>query len=87
MISRWSELSVVMVHHSDSKAMWDEAIVRSGEVGSLRGGRWVGESRLRSMRLGFVKDSIMRVPLAPPPVYMLFKFPKINPLSSVSFPK
>ena len=36
MIGRWSELRVVRVCHSESKAMWKEAIVRSREVGSLR---------------------------------------------------
>ena len=29
MIGRWSELRVVRVCHSESKAMWEEAIVRS----------------------------------------------------------
>ena len=31
-------LTVVRVRHSESKAMWEEAIVRSGEVRSLRDG-------------------------------------------------
>ena len=35
MVGRWSELRVMRVRHSDYKAMWEEAIGRSGEVGSL----------------------------------------------------
>ena len=54
MIGRWSELRVVRVRCSESKAMWKEAIVRSGEVGSLREGRRVGESRLKRRRSEFV---------------------------------
>ena len=42
------------VRHSVSKAMWEEAIVRSGEVESLREGTRVGESRLRRRRSEFV---------------------------------
>ena len=30
MIRRWSELTVVRVRHSESKAMWEVAIVMSG---------------------------------------------------------
>ena len=37
--------------------------MRSGEVGSLREGRRVGESRLRR-RSEFEMDSVIRVPLA-----------------------
>ena len=38
MIGRSSELRVVTVPHLQSKAMWEETIVRSGEVGfSARG--------------------------------------------------
>ena len=33
MIGRWSELRVVRVRHSEFMAMWEEAIVRSGELG------------------------------------------------------
>ena len=32
MIGRWLELRVIRVYHSDSKAMWEVAIVLSGEV-------------------------------------------------------
>ena len=38
MIGRWSELRVVKVRHSEFIAMWEETIVRSGEVGFPRGG-------------------------------------------------
>ena len=34
MIGGWSELRVVRVRHFESKAMWEEAIVMLGEVGS-----------------------------------------------------
>ena len=71
MIGRWLELRVVRVRHSDSKAMWEEAIVISGEVGSRREGTWVGESRLRRMRCQFVKDSVIRVPLASARVFVV----------------
>ena len=50
--------------HSESKAMWEEAIVMSGGVGSPREGTWVGESRLRRWMSKFVKESVIRVPLA-----------------------
>ena len=33
-------------------------VARSGEVGSLREGRRIGESRFRSKRLEFVRDSV-----------------------------
>ena len=51
------------VCHSESKVMWEEAIVRSGDVGFLRDGRRVGESRLRRRRSEFVRDSVIKVPL------------------------
>ena len=35
MIGRWWEQRVVRVRHSQSKTMWEEVIVRLGEVGSL----------------------------------------------------
>ena len=59
---RTSQL-VVRMRHSESKAMWEEAIVRSGEIGSLREGRRVGESRL-SRKSEFVSDFLMRISLA-----------------------
>ena len=68
MIGRWTELKVVMVRHSESKVMWEEVIMRSGEAGSLLQGRWVGESRLKRKRLEFVRDSVIN-PL-PPQVLM-----------------
>ena len=34
-IGRWSELMVVRMRHSESKAMWERAIVRLREVRSL----------------------------------------------------
>ena len=46
------------VRHSVSKAMWEEAIVRSGEVESLREGTRVGESRLRRRRSEFVREFV-----------------------------
>ena len=58
------------MHYFESKAMWEEVIVRSGEVESLREGTWVGESRLRRRRSEFVRDSVIRVPLVVPS-YML----------------
>ena len=35
MIGRWSKLRVVRVRHYETKAIWEEIIVRSGAVGSL----------------------------------------------------
>ena len=64
MVERWLVLRVVRVRHSESKAMWEEAIVMSGEVGFPRERTRVGESMLRRMRLVFVWDSMIRVPLA-----------------------
>ena len=61
MIGKWLESRVVRVSQFESKAMWEEAIVRSGEVGSLREWKRVGESRSR--RLEFLRGSVMRVPL------------------------
>ena len=52
-------------------AMWEEAVVRSGEVGSLREKRWVGESRLRRSRLKFTSDSVIRVTLASASVHVV----------------
>ena len=52
-----------MVHYSESKVMWEEAIVRSGEVRSLREETRVEKSRLRRRRSEFVRDSVIRVPL------------------------
>ena len=60
----WSELRVVRVHHSESKAMWEVAILMSGEVGYPREVTRVGDSMLRRMRSVFVRDSVIRVPLA-----------------------
>ena len=45
MISSWSKLRVVRVRQSESKAILEKAIVRSGKVGSLWQERRVGESR------------------------------------------
>ena len=59
------------MRHSECISMWEEAIVRSGEVKFPREGRRVGESRLRSMRLVFVRDSVMMVPLASALIMML----------------
>ena len=50
--------------NNESKAMWEVAIVMSGEVVSPREGTWVGESMLKRMRSVFVKDSVIRVPIA-----------------------
>ena len=52
------------VCHSESIVMWEEAIVRSEEVGFAQDGWQVGESRLRSVRLESVRDSLVRVSLA-----------------------
>ena len=64
MIGRWLKLRVVRVRHSESKAMREEAIVRSKEEGSLREDAVIGESRLMGRRLEFVRDSVMRIPFA-----------------------
>ena len=64
MIGRWSELRVVRVRHFESKAVWKVAIIMLGEVGSPREEMRVGESMLRRMRSVFVRDSVIRVPLA-----------------------
>ena len=74
MIRRWSELRVVRVRHSESKAMWEVVIVMSGEVGSPREGTRVGESMLRRMRLVFVRDSVIRVPLASAGVLVVWEY-------------
>ena len=63
-IRRWSELRIIRVGHSESKAMWEVATVMSGEVGSRRERKRVGESMLRRIRSEFVRDSVIRVPLA-----------------------
>ena len=65
-------MKVVRVRHSECKAMLEEAIVRSGEVRSLREGTRVGKSRLRRRRSEFMRDSMIKTPL-PPQVYMLFE--------------
>ena len=52
------------VRHSVSKAMWQEAIVMSGEVRSLRDGTRVRDLRLKRRRSEFVRDSAIRVPFA-----------------------
>ena len=53
MIGKLLVLRVVRVHHSEFKAMSEEAIVMSGEVGSPREGTRVGESRLRRRKSEF----------------------------------
>ena len=55
----------------EGAAMWEDAIVRLPDVESLREGRWVGESRFRSKRSEFVRDSVMRVPLASASVHIV----------------
>ena len=45
--------------------------MRSGEIGSLRKGGRVGESRLRRRRLEFVRDSVMKIPLASASVHVV----------------
>ena len=60
MIERWSELKVVRVRHSDSKAMWEVAVVMSREVGYPRVGIRVGKSMLRRSRSEFVRDFVIR---------------------------
>ena len=54
------------VRHSESKA-----IIRSGEVGSLREETRVGELRLRTRRSAFVSDSVVRVPLVSASVHVI----------------
>ena len=56
-----SELRVVRVRHSEFIAMWEEAIVRSGEIGSLREGKRLGDSRFRQRRSQFVRDYVISV--------------------------
>ena len=60
MIARWSELWVIRVCYSESKIMWEQAIVRSGEARSLQEKTRVGKSRLRRVS-EFVRDSVIRV--------------------------
>ena len=50
--------------HSESMARWEVAIVMSGEAGSPLEDTRVGESMLRRMRTEFLRDSVIRVPLA-----------------------
>ena len=64
MIERWSKLRVMRVFHSESKAMLEEAIVRSGEMGSLREETRIAESGLRRRRSELVRDFVIRVRLA-----------------------
>ena len=74
MIGRWSELRVVRVHHSESKALWEVPIVMSGEVGSAREGMRVGDSILRRMRLVSVRDSVIRVPIVSASVVVVWEY-------------
>ena len=46
----------------------------SGEVGSPREGTRVGESMLRRIRLIFVRDSVIRVPLASAGVLAVWEY-------------
>ena len=62
------------MRHSESKARWEVVIVMSGEVGSPRKGTRVGESILRRMRSEFVRDSMIRVPLASVSVYVVWEY-------------
>ena len=55
MIGKRSELRVVRVHHSESKAIWEKAQRRF---------LLEGESRSRSRRLEFVRNLVIKVPLA-----------------------
>jgi len=71
MIGRWLELRFVTAMTSNSKAMWKEAVDRSGEMGSLREETRVGKSRLRRERSEFVTASVIRVPLASASVYVV----------------
>ena len=52
------------MRYSLSKAMPEVTIIMSVEVGSSREGTRVGELRLRRRRSEFVRDSVIRVPLA-----------------------
>ena len=45
MLGRWSE-PVVRMRHSESKAIWEEAIVRSGNVRSLGERMRIGLKRI-----------------------------------------
>ena len=74
MIGRWLELRVVRVRHSEFKAMCEVAIVMSGEVGSPREGTRVGNSMLRRMRSVFVRNSVIRVPLASASVLIVLEY-------------
>ena len=51
--------------------MWDEATVTSAEVESLREGKRVGESRLRSRRSEFVGDFVLKIPLVSASVHVV----------------
>ena len=48
------------MRQSESKAMWEVAIVMSGEVESPREGTRVGESMFSRMRSELVRDSVPR---------------------------
>ena len=63
-IGRWSELRVVRVRHSEFKAILEEAFVMAGEVWYPREGTREEESILRRKRSEFVRDPVIRVPLA-----------------------
>ena len=58
------------MRHFESKAMWEEAIVRSGKARSLRKVNRIEESRLR--RFDFERFCDSRYSL-PPIVYMLYE--------------
>ena len=51
-------------HHSESKAMWEVAIVMSENLGTPREGTQVGGSMLKRKRLTFARDCVIKVPLA-----------------------
>ena len=53
MEGRWTELRILKMRYSESKAKWEVAIVRSEEMGTQ-----VRKSRLRKSRLEFVRDSV-----------------------------
>ena len=62
-ISRWSELMVVYVCHSDEVMGEDDANDTSGDLGSSFPGSLVGESVFRTAKLEMLIESASWLPL------------------------
>ena len=72
--------------HSESKAKWEEAIVRMGEVGYRRERTRGGETRLRRRRSEFVRDSVIRVPVTSAIVHVVHASASVHFLKIILLP-